>query len=84
MKKTILRSTLFVAISIVAGICATKTYKITTILKSNLLLQDIEALTFCETIDGMENDGHCVQDKYLNYFCAEPKFLQRKDCRQIK
>ena len=26
-----------------------------------------------------DNDGHCVTDGY-EYFCANPGFLQRKDC----
>ena len=49
---------------------------------SDLLLEDIEALSNCESVDSYKNDGHCVHDKNYNYFCKEPGFLQSKDCKQ--
>lgn len=49
---------------------------------SDLLLENIEALSHCESVDGYENDGHCVRDKNYNYFCKEPGFLQSKNCKQ--
>ena len=42
----------------------------------------VSAIAHCETVNGCENDGHCVHDRAYNYFCKTPGFLQKKDCHQ--
>ena len=49
---------------------------------SDATLTSVEALADCESVNGYENDGHCVHDRVNNYFCKTPKFLQSRDCRQ--
>lgn len=71
----------FVATLAIAGYAVTK---ITTD-KSNITTlsqNDIESLSDCESINGKKNDGHCVQNKDLVYFCAEAGLFQSYDCRQ--
>lgn len=49
---------------------------------SDVSLAEVEAIAHCETVNGCENDGHCVHDRAYNYFCKTPGFLQKKDCHQ--
>lgn len=51
---------------------------------SEIVLNEIEAISDCERVDGNEDDGMCVQDDYLHYFCASPVAGKTPDCLQRK
>lgn len=78
--KTTLRTTFIVIITAISAYSSYKAYKNANY-KEELFLTDIEALSNCESNDGYENNGRCVHDEQLYYFCKTPSFLKSKNCR---
>lgn len=45
-------------------------------------LEDVEAITSCEAVDGEPNDGYCVGNDYNEYFCGSPHWFWSNNCQQ--
>ena len=69
-----------------AGVGAMKTYGAYTAANMSdselLLMENVEALSDCECVDGKKNNGHCTHDDHLRYFCEAPGLFQANDCYQ--
>ena len=78
-----MRKKVFVSVAVIACLSAMAVSKSKTSNQmSDVSLAEVKAIAHCETVNGCENDGHCVHDRAYNYFCKTPGFLQKKDCHQ--
>lgn len=48
----------------------------------SIILEEIEAITDCESVNGYPNDGYCRSNDYNEYFCGSSHWLWSDNCRQ--
>lgn len=50
-------------------------------MKENLFVEDVEALSACESVGWWDNNGNCVNDGKGTYFCKRDTWHELTDCK---
>ena len=79
MKKIIFPSVFVIVCMFAMGIVGWKAY--THPVSSPLLSEDVEAVSACESIGWVNNDGNCVNNGKGEYFCKRDTWYELTDCK---